>query len=203
MIKVGITGTIASGKTFAANFFRELGAYIIDADKIGHSLYEVPEVKVELIEAFGTKILGKDETIDRKKLSELVFSSMDELEKLNEIMHPLINHQIRDKLDRFEQNGFPGVVVVDAALLGEWDVMKDMDYLLLIHSPSWHGVRRLIENRNLDEVTAEKRMKIQEPIVEKVTPYVDFIIRNPGQPDEFRRKLVKVWMHLKGIRAIE
>ena len=203
MTKVGITGQIASGKTFAARFFRSLGAYVINADRIGHSLYKLPEIKAQMIEAFGSQILSGDETIRREKLSDIVFSSEKELLKLNKIMYPPLEEKIAEKVNRLESSQFPGIVVIDAALLGEWDIMRKLDYFILIDCPTWHQMNRLVKERHFEQKAAEARIEFQKALTEKVTPFVDFIIRNPGEPAEFRRKLIKIWMHIKGIKRIE
>ena len=87
---IGLTGNIGSGKTTVARMFKELGAEIIEADKIGHGLIKKVEAKKELIRAFGSSILNEKKEIERRKLRRIVFKDKERLEELNQILHPLI-----------------------------------------------------------------------------------------------------------------
>ena len=202
MIKVGITGQIACGKTFAARFFGFLGAYVIDADKVGHQMYKLPEIKERLSGVFGREIFDDNNEVIREKLSDIVFSCEKHLCKLNEIMHPSLESFLRQKIDMLKHNSFPGVVVIDAALLGEWDLKDELDHFILIESPCWQRKKRLISERKMDPKEADRRIEAQNELNEKVKPFVNYIVRNPGEPCEFKRKLIKVWLEIKGIKSI-
>ena len=98
MKTVGLTGGIGSGKSTAAAILADLGAYVIDADRVGHAVYE-PGTQgwLQVVTAFGDDIVGPDGTIDRKRLGGMVFSNAEELERLNGIVHPLIRTAVADR----------------------------------------------------------------------------------------------------------
>ncbi len=197
MKKVGIVGEIASGKTLVARIFRKLGAYVIDADEIGHQVLMEKDVISELIDYFGRDIINKNGGIDREKLGELAFATKDNILKLNEITHPKIEEEIAKRLKNLEEGGFPGVVVVDAALLCEWEIVKSFDHIVYIQSPQWHRIKRLVEERKFDIKEAEKRVKAQSELAERATPYITLIIRNTGEPDELRAKVMLAWKKIR------
>lgn len=198
MKKVAITGEIASGKTYVARIFRRLGAYLIDADEIGHNILRENKIISQLIDYFGRDILDKNGGIDRAKLGELAFANPENLQKLNEITHPRIEEEIRKTMVKLEKNGFPGVVVVDAALICEWEIIKEFDHVIYIESPEWHRLKRLINERKMDQKEAERRIKAQSNLAEKASPYVTLIIRNTGEPDELRAKVMLAWKKIRG-----
>ncbi len=116
----GLTGGIASGKSTVAGMFRELGAYIVDADEVGHELL-LPNSPVlpELIATFGREILDSSGAIDRRRLGALVFSDPAKLEQLNRIVHPRIIERTRQLAAEYCQRNPGSVVMVDAALIYE------------------------------------------------------------------------------------
>jgi dephospho-CoA kinase len=193
MITVGVTGGIASGKTLVCRTFRRLGAYLIDADERGHQVLREHKIISALIDYFGREMLDGNGNIDRARLAELAFASKEALQKLNEITHPTIEARIREKLERLERSGYPGVVVIDAAVLGEWELVKELTHVVFVDSPQWHRLKRLIDERKLDQKEAERRIKAQEEMLEKVSPYVTIVIKNTGEPDELRAKVMIAW----------
>ncbi len=198
MILVGVTGPIASGKTTVCNIFREMGAILIDADKIGHEVLEEPSIKVKMLDYFGEEVLGEDGKVNRSRVADIVFSNDDALLKLNEITHPILVKRLIENIEEMRTSGFPGVAVVDAAMLPFWpEILKKLDYLVMVQSPKWQRANRLIQDRGMPQEHCEHRMEAQEAIFESVTPQIDYIIKNNGDLMEIRGKAVKVWLDIK------
>lgn len=155
---IGITGQIGAGKSTAAQILKSFGAAVIDADKIGHDVVDKnPSLLRKLTKAFGKSILTKNGNLNRKKLALLAFQNESSKDKLNRLVHPYLlkelHRQIRIKAKRFK------VVVIDAALLLDWNLDLEMDLTLVIHTSR---KRRLefLEKRGItrqDAVARESR----------------------------------------------
>ncbi len=197
MIIVGLTGSIATGKSTIAKRFHKLGALIIEADSIGHDMIKRPEVREQLVELFGDEILDEGGEIDRNLLADEIFISKRRIDKLNKITHPLIIENIKAQIEHLKATGFPGVVVIEAALLPKWDLIKDIDFLIIVKAPEWRRKKRLIEEEFYTKEDAERRIRATKIDIDKISPYVDFIVENIGTLDELRPKIVKVWMELQ------
>lgn len=198
MILVGVTGPIASGKTTVCNIFQEMGAILIDADKMGHEVLREPSVKAKLIAYFGSEVIDKDGEINRGRIAEIVFSNSDALRKLEQITHPILVKAIIEEIDDLKNGGFPGIAVIDAAMLPYWkDILKRLNYLIVVQSPKWQRANRLIQDRGMPQEHCERRMEAQEAIFDSITPEIDYIIKNNGDLMEVRGKAVKVWLDIK------
>ncbi len=198
MILVGVTGPIASGKTTVCNIFQEMGAILIDADKMGHDVLREPSVKTKLIAYFGSEVIDKDGEINRGRIAEIVFSNSDALRKLEQITHPILVKAIIEEIEDLKNSGFPGIAVIDAAMLPYWkDVLKRLNYLIVVQSPKWQRANRLIQDRGMPQEHCERRMEAQEAIFDSITPEIDYIIKNNGDLMEVRGKAVKVWLDIK------
>jgi len=198
MVLVGVTGQTGSGKSTFSEVFQEIGAKLIDVDKIGHDLLNEPHVKEKVINVFSQQILDENGMILRERLGELVFSDTKNRFKLDDIMEEPIIHALESKIIEIRDDGFPGIVVVDAALLPRWKRMiKFFNYIVLVESPRWQRINRLIENRGLSQTAAEKRIDVLENLYDDFTPNIHYHIKNSGNLAEFRAKVVKVWLDLK------
>src|SRR3990172_10531367 len=127
MIVIGLTGGIASGKSTVSAILAEKGAAVIDADKLGHEvLRSDAEAREQIVQAYGTRLLGQDGQISRQKLGEIVFNDPQALQTLNSIMHPRIYRLVEQQLDRLRQSRVK-VAVVEAALFieGRWNALVD------------------------------------------------------------------------------
>jgi dephospho-CoA kinase len=131
---IGITGGIGSGKTEVAKIFKKLGAKIISGDEIGKEVVEKnrPVLK-KLVRIFGEGILNGNRKLNRRKLGKIVFSSIENRDKLNKIVHPYLLSNLRKQI-REHRKKDPGIVIVDAALIVEWGLQKELDYLILVES---------------------------------------------------------------------
>lgn len=197
MYLVGITGPIAAGKTTVAKLYYEMGAYLLDADKIGHQLLEEPEIKKKVIETFGEEIVGEDGKIDRKKLGSIVFADREKLEQLNAIMEKPLVATLRDRIIELQENGYPGIVIVDAALLPKWDLVKAMDMIVMVEAPKWQRVNRLVRQLGYTQDEAERRIEAQEEIFKNFHPKRVMVVKNNGDMFELKTNALSVWLQLK------
>jgi len=192
---VGLTGGIASGKTTVAEIFRSLGAYVIDADVVGHQVLKNDLcVKQELLTTFGNAILDGKGSISRSKLGCLVFDNREHLETLNQIIHPpiieAINNDIRDKSSSEEYS----LIVVDAALLIELNLTHMVDVVVLVHADEDVQIQRLLQ-RGLSRDEALKRIRSQMPSQQK-KQFSNHVIYNNNLLSEVTMQAKEVWAAL-------
>jgi dephospho-CoA kinase len=186
---VGLTGGIGSGKTLAASFFKEFGAYVLDADLICRELVEPGKPAWnEISKIFGEEILDPSGNLDRKKLARIVFENKKKKIELEEILHPRVFESEKLKYESIRKKHPKALVIVDAALLIESENYKNMDKVVVVDSDEKTRINR-IQARNkmsLDEVVA--RMKNQMPGEEK-KQYADFILENSLDKDKLREQV--------------
>jgi dephospho-CoA kinase len=197
MYIVGVTGLIGSGKTQVARLYKDMGAYLIDADKLGHKLFKKSAVKKAIVEAFGNEIVGESDEIDRAKLAEIVFNDTKKLEQLDAIMEKPITQMIREKIFELQEFCFPGIIVVDAALLPKWEISKAMDVIILVESPKWQLMNRLTRQRGLSADDAENRIAAQVPLFKNFHPKTSSIVKNNGDMMELRSNAMHIWLEIK------
>ncbi|MBN2259565.1 MAG: dephospho-CoA kinase [Clostridiales bacterium] len=155
---IGLTGNIASGKSTVSDYLKEKGFAVIDADKIAREVVEPGKVGLEnIIEEFGDVILNEDGSLNRKKMSELVFNNQMEMKKLNSILHPLIRMEILERID-YEKDS---IIFIDAALLYETHLDELVDQVWFVSVDKEIQLRRLMERDCIDEENARKRMASQ------------------------------------------
>lgn len=201
MLIVGLTGGIASGKSTVAGFFRNEGAYVIDADAISREVVEPERAGwQEIADAFGPQVLKADRTIDRKYLGEIVFSDPDKRRMLESILHPRIHEEQRRQIEGIGLRDAHAVVVVDIPLLIEVKKHTTVDAVVLVYVPPPVQVRRLMERDGIRLEDAEKRLAAQMPINKKVK-YADFVINNEGPLEETERKVKELFNELRGAAA--
>ncbi len=197
MMKViGLTGGIGSGKSTVSRFLQELGAVILDADKVGHEAYQ-PDTEAwrEVVAAFGREILTPDGDIDRKKLGEIVFSNPESLARLNQIMHPRMFDMMKARLEEYHRQGV-GVVVLEAAVLLEanWTPLVDQVWVTVASEPA--VVERAKKRTGLPEEQIRARIHAQLSSEERAR-HADVIISNNGSLDELKAKVKELWKGLK------
>ncbi len=192
MVKViGLTGGIGSGKSTVACFLAELGAIIIDADKIGHQvLKENSEIRRQVVAAFGQQVTAADGSIGRKKLGKIVFSNAQSLSRLNQIMHPPIYKMVKAHLEEYRQRGVK-VVVVEAPLLLEAGWTSLVDEVWVTVAPEDTVLRRLKE-KWLSQKEALARLRSQMPAAERVK-HAAVVIDTDCSLDELKVKVKEVW----------
>jgi dephospho-CoA kinase len=167
MLKVGLTGGIASGKSMVASMLRERGCMVLEMDPIGHQLIEPGGAAyAEVAREFGPEILDGDGTIDRGKLGAAVFRNAAKRGRLNAILHPPILEAVRKWFAELGRPGGPAFAVVEAALIFESGYNKELDRIIVCWCPADQQIARL-EQRGLSREQAQARLAAQMPIDEK------------------------------------
>ena len=195
MIVIGITGTIGSGKSTVADFLRELGAKVIDADEVGHEAYLPGSAGWRaVVETFGKGVLAADNTVDRHKLGEIVFNNSGALAELNCIVRPLIAREVQSRLKELRKKRTK-VVVLEAALLIEagWGPLVDETWVTI--APENVIFKRLGMKRELSRSQAKSRMEAQLPVSEQLKSATRIIDTNVPLP-ELKAKVAAIWQEL-------
>lgn len=176
MLRVGLTGSIAVGKSFVASVFRELGANVIDADETAREvvLPGTPGLTA-VVERFGREVLNDDGTLNRSKLGVLVFGSEQLRGELNSLLHPLIIERQDAILSDWETKNPDGIGIVDAALMIESGGYKRFDKLIVVHCRPEVQLERLMLRNGFSRDEAEKRIASQMPQEEKQR-FADYLI---------------------------
>jgi dephospho-CoA kinase len=195
---IGLTGGIVGGKSTAASMFRDLGAKIVDADELGHSVILPHKPAWEKITSlFGKDILQNDLTIDRGKLGKIVFTNQALLKKLNEITHPeiikLIKKEINLAINKTQNQ--EKMLFIDAALIYEAKIDRLMDKVIVVYINENEQVKRLIKRNNISKEEALQRIKSQMPMKEKVK-MADYVIDNSNSLDKTREQVETIWQSL-------
>ena len=160
---IGITGSIACGKSTISNYLKSKGYIVIDADKIGHEALDDDYVKEKLILAFGNEIL-EDNKINRQKLGELVFGNSSNLNVLNSIIHPEIRKKILQKIDKNNDKEF---IFIDVALLFEAKFDDLVDKIIVVYVDKNTQLTRLMKRNSISEKEALSRIVSQMSPIEK------------------------------------
>ena len=200
MLRVGLTGGVACGKSTVAKMFAELGANIVDADTIAHELYRPGhEVLQELVRHFGPEILKPDGELDRAKLATLVFDG-GRVEELNKIVHPAVIRQQDQWMRELGEKDPYAVAIVEAALILEAGVRDHFDRIMVVTCKPEQKVARFAKRTGMSEEAArtdvERRNKAQMPDEEKARR-ADFVIDNSGSPEETRHQVQRIYSELK------
>jgi dephospho-CoA kinase len=198
MLRVGLTGGLASGKSTVAAFFRELGAFHVDADRIAHELLAPGgAAERDVIGRFGARILGADGAIDRKALAAIVFTDPRALADLNALVHPRVRAEISRRIAENESGASPApVALVDAALLVENGIHHDLDALVVVSCNEETQIARAVARGGLTAGEAAARVGAQAPLAQKLAA-ADFVIDNEGATHETKRQVRGVWDELR------
>jgi dephospho-CoA kinase len=180
MIHVGLTGNIATGKSYAATHFEKLGAQVIDADRVVHELLECgTPTYSKIVESFGEGILREDKSIERSLLAKIVFFDEDKRRQLNGITHPAVKEEIHRRIASFDQTRPGEILIVDAALMVETGGYREYDRLIVVACDRSLQLARLMRRDGLTENEALARMTSQMPIEEKIK-LADYVIVTSG-----------------------
>ncbi|MFC1953115.1 dephospho-CoA kinase [Chloroflexota bacterium] len=194
---IGLTGGIGSGKSTVSQYLAELGAIIIDADKVGHEALRTMEVKQEIVTAFGRGVLALDGEIDRQKLGGIVFNNPESLSRLNGIMHHRMSTMFVDRIEKYRQKGVD-VVILDAAVLleTEADWASLVDEIWVTESPEADVLKRISKQRGLSEEQVLARIRSQLSQEERAKQ-ADVIINNNGNLDDLTVKVKELWKRIQ------
>ncbi len=192
---IGLTGGIGTGKSTVSQFLAELGAVIVDADKVGHeALKPEGEVWRKVISAFGKHIVTPNGHIDREKLGRIVFGNPEARERLNHITHPPMYEMVKAQLEEYRRQGM-GVVVLEAPLLLEagWPPLADEVWVTVASEAT--VLKRLKGRSGLSERESLARIRSQLPQEER-TRHADVVIDTDCSLDELKARVKKLWQKL-------
>lgn len=196
VLRAGLTGGIASGKTTVAVFLEEMGAFRIDADRIAHALMEPGGAAYDpVVERFGSGILDPAGRIRRSALAAIVFADPGALEALNAITHPKVNEAIDRRIRLYAEVGHSPLVVVDAALLVESGVYRSLHKLVVVRCSREAQVRRLLARGGTGPEEALARIESQAPVEAKLA-VADYVIDTETTLRETRREAERVYASL-------
>jgi dephospho-CoA kinase len=207
MLKVGITGGIASGKSVVAEMFAALGAHVIQADQIAHQLMQPGEsVYEQVVNHFGAAILNPEGTVNRSRLAEAAFGTRGEegarIEELNRIVHPAVLHRQGQWMEEIGQRDPKAVAMVEAALILEAGAAEQFDRLIVVNCRPEQRIQRWASRLKVDERTAQaevtRRMAAQLPDAEKLKA-ADYVIDNSGSLDNTRTQVEELFPELQAL----
>ena len=192
MILVGLTGGIASGKSEVSRIFKKLGAYLIDADEIAHALLQ-PNTQIwkKVVEYFGAEILRPDQTIDRKRLGQMVFDDPKKLTVLNAILHPSVFAEKERRQKAIAQADPQAIVIFDVPLLIETRAHEWVNKVIVVTVDRKTQLKRLMERNGLSKQEAQKRIRAQMPSSKK-SKYADYLV-------DSREPLPQMEIHIRQI----
>jgi dephospho-CoA kinase len=202
MLKIGLTGGIASGKSLVSQMFTDLGAHTIDADQIAHELMKPGEPAYdEVVRAFGSDILNADKSVNRGKLAEIAFDKRrPRIYELNRIMHPGVIQRYEAWMDEIGRREPDAIVILEAALVLEAGLRKRFDRIIVVTCKQQQRVERWAQRFNLDPETAKvevtRRMMAQAPDEAKIQA-ADHVIDNSGSVEDTRKQAESVFAELK------
>ncbi len=190
---VGVTGGIGAGKSVATRILADLGAVVIDADRVGHETY-LPGTRGwdQVVAEFGRGVVAADGAIDRKRLGALVFADPAKLARLNAIVHPLIRDAVAARIAAEQTAARAPAIVIEAALLVEakWDALVDEVWLVTARREVIE--QRLAAQRGFDRAAIGARMRAQLDDEERAA-HADVIVDNSGSLDALRARLTTLW----------
>ena len=199
MLVIGLTGGVGSGKSTVSNYLAELGATLIDADKVGHEAYlpDTPAYK-DIAETFGPTVVGPDGQIDRKALGGIVFSDRALLDELNAIVWPRLRDMILERIEGLRGEGAEGVVV-EAAVLIEANWMSLVDEVWVTAAPEDTVVERVMARNDWGEEQIRARIRSQISHEERVK-HADVVIDTDGSLDDVKRKVRALWDERRAVK---
>jgi dephospho-CoA kinase len=204
VLKVGLTGGIAAGKSVVGEMFASLGAHVIQADEISHQLMQPGEVVYqEVVAHFGSGILNPDGSVNRSRLAELAFGGpgkTSRIPELNQIVHPAVIRRQDEWMEDMGRCDPQAIAMVEAALILEAGMAKGFDRLIVVTCRPEQRIERWAHRLKVDEETARRevtrRMAAQLPDEEKIKA-ADYVIDNSGSLDETERQVKKIYAELK------
>jgi dephospho-CoA kinase len=195
MLRIGVTGPMASGKTDVTRRFEERGARVLSGDALGWEVLAEPGVRKEIGALFGNSVLLDDGSVDRRALGRIVFKNASEMDRLNALVQPVLESRVRAALD---STGGEGILVLDAALLGAWNLAPELDGVVEVTAPPKTRIARL-QALGFSEADARERVEGQ-----RIPPVRDarrlWRIENKGTRAELLKRADEVWETIERLR---
>jgi len=193
---IGLTGGIGSGKSTVSQFLAELGAVIVDADRVGHEAFKPgTELWREVVAAFGQQTVTPNGDIDRKKLGKIVFGNAESLWRLNQVMHPRMYDMVKAQLEEYQRQGV-AVVVLEAPLLIEANWTSLVDEVWVTVASEATVLKRLQERTGLSREESLARIRSQLPSEERIKR-ADVVINTDCSLDEVKTRVKELWDRLQ------
>jgi len=203
MLKIGLTGGIATGKSYALSVLSELGCEVIDADTVAHRVIEPGRpAYLEIINQFGREILNEDGTINRAALGAVVFTNKNAREKLNAVVHPRVYEAQAEWFEQVALRDRAAIAVVDAALMIETGSYRRFDKVIVVYCDPELQIRRLTERNGFTREQAQARISAQMPSEEKLK-YADYSIDTSNGFEDTRRQVEKIYGELRSLQNTE
>ena len=194
---IGITGGFKSGKTTVAHILSNLGARVIDTDKLAHrALLSGTETYRRIVKGFGKRILNENDRIDRRKLARVVFNDNKKLKLLNNIIHPYVKKELKKKLLEIKRDNPNAIVVVEVPLLFEAGMQQIMDKIIVVSASKNKQIERAKKDMSLSEDEIKKRIGAQMPMSKK-KELADLEVDNNGSIEKTKRQIEKIWEEIK------
>ena len=193
---IGLTGNIACGKSTVAAIFKELGATLIDADKVARDIVGKDKPALgKIINHFGNEIINKDGTLNREKLGSKVFNDEKARQILNDITHPEIFKEINNLIEKYRSEG-KRIVIIEAALIIEREKLKKIiDKLIVVSTSKDIQIKRLKDRDGFSKEQALSRINSQIPIEEKIK-HADYVIHNDSDISNIKNQVETIWKDL-------
>lgn len=191
-IVIGVTGSLGSGKSAVSEVFAKLGAKVLDADKLAKGIYRRNlKLRKKIMRLFGEDVFFKSGCLNKKALSQKAFANKSSACKLNKIVHPELISIIRMRIKSYR-----GLLILDAALLIESGVYRNVDLVILVKCPLRLVLKRVLKNNLLSEEEIQRRINCQLPFKNKER-FADFIINNNGSRRELEAKVKRIYSEVE------
>ena len=197
----GLTGSMGSGKTTVAKFFKSLGAYVLDADEICRSLVEPGKPAWrEMIDLLGNEIVKDDQTLDRQKIADIVFKDPGKKKTLESILHPRVMEEEQVVYKEILKKDPDALVIIDAALLIESENYRKVDKVIVVGCDEKTQLSRIMKKNIFSREDAQRRLEQQMPFEYKIK-YADYVILNNSELSVLKEKVEKLFRQLKQLTA--
>ena len=198
-ILVGLTGGMGSGKSLAASYFKELGAYIIHADLLSRQLAAPYQPAwEEIIDEFGSEYLNPDKTLNKSKLAVEVFQNDKKRNALEGILHPRVIAEEQKIYSDRQRIDPEAVVVIESALLIESQNYKNVDKVIVVQSTQELQIQRVVNRDGNSSISVKNRLKSQMPLEEKLN-YADYVLYNISGRDQLKSQVHRLYSELKDL----
>jgi dephospho-CoA kinase len=197
MLRIGVTGLMASGKTDVARAFQEHGARVLSGDALGWDVLHEPDVRERVGAIFGRSVFAPDGSVNRRALGRIVFRDAAEMDRLNALVQPVLERRVREAI---EAPLGEGVLILDAALLSLWNLEPDLDGVVEVLAPEESRIARLAASKSFSREEARERILGQKvPPVRGARRH--WRIQNDGDRAELLRRAGEVWDEIERLRS--
>jgi len=197
VVVIGVTGSLGTGKTLVAGFFKDLGAAVLDADKIAHgALSPKAGTYKRILKIFGSQILKKGGSVDRRLLGKIVFDNKALLKKLCDIIHPYVIKIINREIRRIKREARRPAIILDIPLLVEANLMGLIDFLIVVKIGRKQQIERCRKETELSAKEISARIGAQMSLAKKAR-FADFLIDNSKTEKQTKGEVKKIWAEIQ------